>query len=198
MEERPILFSAPMVQAILAGQKTMTRRVVKINESGRVSRGGRQWETYSKDIYLACPYGVVGDRLWVRETWTNNNVMPICDRPHGDYIYRADITENGASKWAASWKPSIHMFRIASRINLEITGVKIERLNQISNADILREGIRSESCNICVHTGGSGCDSCFSILKPFRELWDSINGKTPGKSWDDNPWVWSVSFRRCD
>lgn len=194
IKERPILFSAPMVRAILAGQKTMTRRVVKRNLSGRVEAKGKQWHVDDPDCVAACPYGIVGDRLWVREIFGHNKCLNCLIH------YKATDPEwkNNSINPNARWYPSIHMPRWASRINLEITGVKVERLNKISNDDILREGIRSESCNICVHTGGSGCDSCFSILKPFRELWDSINGKTPGKSWDDNPYVWAVSFKRVD
>ena len=192
MKERPILFSAPMVRAILDGQKTTTRRVVKRNESGRVSIKGHQWHIDDHNCIAACPYGLVGDLLWVRETWQE---VPSVDG--GYVIYGADYSPE-EYKNLQPWKPSIHQFRKDSRILLEITGVKVERLNQISNDDILREGIRSESCNICVHAGGSGCNSCFSVLKPFRELWDSINGLMPGKSWDDNPYVWAVSFKRVD
>lgn len=194
IKERPILFSAPMVRAILAGQKTMTRRVLKRNLSGRVERKGKQWHIDDHGCVAACPYGNVGERLWVRETFGHNQCAncPIHYRATEQKWKEDSINPN------SRWYPSIHMPRMFSRINLEITDIKVELLNQISNADILREGIRSESCNICPHMGGSGCEQCFSIVKPFRELWDSINGKTPGKSWEDDPYVWAVSFRRVD
>lgn len=225
MKEKPILFSTPMVRAILSGQKTMTRRVVTPQPDDHRWRklpgyafSVRTYETSEglsarfqhhldgvgeQPLWVKSPYGNVGDCLWVRESWRAYSSL--------DHLPPKFISQGAAIEYLAGGtnvigqpllygmgksRPSIFMPRWASRITLEITGVKVERLNQISNEDILREGIRSESCNICVHAGGSGCDSCFSILKPFRELWDSINGKTPGKFWDDNPYVWAVSFKR--
>jgi len=203
MKERPILFSAPMVRAILEGRKTMVRRVVKLNIAGRVHIRGFDWHPNDPNAVRACPYGVVGDRLWVRESWktyaTLDHLPPSKIKPWGpgmEYLAGGSTAMGQPLHGMGKSRPSISMPRWASRIDLEITGVRIERLNQISNEDILREGIRSESCNICVHTGGSGCDHCLSLVKPFRELWDSINGKTPGKTWDDNPFVWVVEFKR--
>lgn len=213
-KERPILFSAPMVRAILDGQKTMTRRVVNPqpdehhwSNSPGYAFSARTYETTEglsarfqhhlngvgeEPLWVRSPYGKTGDRLWVRETLyecVDNNDIP---------RFAADGPPPTTDRRHYKKRPSIFMPRSACRINLEITSVKVERLNQINNKDILREGIRSESCNICPHTGGSGCDSCFSIIKPFRELWNSINGKTAGKSWDDNPYVWAVAFKRVD
>ncbi len=107
------------------------------------------------------------------------------------------------------------MPQFAARLFLRVKSVRVERLNQITNEGILREGIRSEACNICVHTGGSGCEHCFALLKPFRDLWDSLNGRRylihewedasgvirrdkvkGGYSWDSNPWVWVIEFER--
>jgi len=215
MKERPILFSAPMVRAILEGRKTMTRRVVKDVSSDCVEMlpaGDIYWQQYfchnggpiyGKAWLTKCPYGKSGDRLWVRESWktyaTLDHLPPSKIKPWGpgmEYLAGGSTAMGQPLHGMGKSRPSISMPRWASRIDLEITGVRIERLNQISNEDILREGIRSESCNICVHTGGSGCDHCLSLVKPFRELWDSINGKTPGKTWDDNPFVWVVEFKR--
>ena len=163
--------------------------------AGSVREDGIEWCNF--------PYGNVGDRLWVRESWktyaTLDHLPPSKIKPWGpgmEYLAGGSTAMGQPLHGMGKSRPSISMPRWASRIDLEITGVRIERLNQISNEDILREGIRSESCNICVHTGGSGCDHCLSLVKPFRELWDSINGKTPGKSWDDNPFVWVVEFKR--
>jgi hypothetical protein len=203
MKERPILFSGEMVRAILDGRKTMTRRVVKPQPffnyagflawktSGCLQNMGR---TAEEMLAKHCPYGQPGDRLWVRETIST---------PMGAIVYRADLNGNelieigGGRKY--HWTPSIHMPRWASRVNLEISDVRVEPLNIISNQDIIREGVRSESCNICVHSGGSGCEHCFSLLNNFRDLWDLINGR-PRKdgqdiSWSANPFVWVVSFK---
>jgi len=201
MKERPILFSAPMVRAILDGQKTRTRRVIKNQRLGsgyqksfsayeveKNSNGDKAFGFDDEDETWICPYGQPGDRLWVRETWKG---LPAYD---DDFEYRADWSAEEEARYAKvlPWKPSIHMPRRASRITLEITGIRVELLNTISNTEILREGIRSESCNICVHTGGSGCEHCFSIINPFKKLWESING--PG-SWAENPWVWVIEFK---
>lgn len=211
MKERPILFSAPMVRAILSGQKTMTRRVVTPQPSGKDINSNLDGKWLAKkfdglilprieDLPIESPFGQPGDRLWVRENFSGGHSLLLKNIPPKNWSadtriwYWAD-GERGAGETTRIY-PSMHLPRKFSRITLEITGVKVERLNQISNTDILREGVRSESCNICVHTGGSGCDHCFSIIKPFRVLWDSINGKTTGKTWDDNPFVWVVSFRR--
>ena len=183
----------------------MVRRVVKLNIAGRVHIRGFDWHPNDPNAVRACPYGVVGDRLWVRESWktyaTLDHLPPSKIKPWGpgmEYLAGGSTAMGQPLHGMGKSRPSISMPRWASRIDLEITGVRIERLNQISNEDILREGIRSESCNICVHTGGSGCDHCLSLVKPFRELWDSINGKTPGKTWDDNPFVWVVEFKRSE
>lgn len=170
MKERPILFSAPMVLAILDGRKTQTRRVVKFTEAGRVRLGRRNWHIDDKDVSMACPYGRPGDRLWVRETWQTIGTKT---------FYRAD--------WPNTtdlvWKPSIHMFRADSRIDLEVSAVRRERLLDISTEDARAEGFAPH---------GQGGQE-WSPRGWYECLWESING--PG-SWDANPWVWVVEFRR--
>jgi len=201
MTERGILFSAPMVRALLDGTKTQTRRAVKrqpwvscsIEEGG----GGEPPFVYSAlhgagpghDVDesrtpCVCPYGQPGDRLWVRETWAR----PAALDP-GPTVYRADYPacvpaqyENVPPAEEIAWKPSIHMFRKDSRILLEIVSVRVERLQDISAIDALAEG--------CSHNDMRHGDSLVSV---YARLWESING---AGSWDANPWVWVVEFKR--
>lgn len=194
MKERPILFSAPMVRAILDDRKTQTRRIIKnigivpgIGEVLNGSDDAKEWPDF-------CPYGKQGDRLWVRETFNIND--------DGHYIYAADLNDAGVTKWAAKWKPSIHMPRLASRITLEITGIRIDRLQDISEEDAIAEGISRVPFRPC--DGWPICDGYMvgkddgvSGLKhkakvAYQELWESINGKG---SWDLNPFVWVVEFK---
>ena len=164
MRERPILFSGAMVRAILDGTKTQTRRVMK---PPRLS--ARDWQT--GDSNIACPYGEAGDRLWVRETWVNH---------FGHILHRADFEPGSFEYGAKGWKPSIHMPRAHSRLSLDITGVRVERLQDISAADKEAEGLPAAE--------GYGPAA-------FADLWDQINAKR-GYSWASNPWVWVVSFAR--
>lgn len=246
MKEKPILFSGPMVRAILEGRKTQTRRVIKnfpdcfenpVVERFKFTVGDFTLGYYCYDseypedgaIRLNCPYPP-DTRLWVRETWrvgawNEENYQIAVDYKADNYerqewlhvedeelferlwIESTDDAEKAGIKlneddryeWdpgesPCRWRPSIFMPRWASRIDLEVTAVRAERVNQISNDDILREGIRSESCNICPHEGGSGCKQCMEIARPFITLWDSINGKK--HPWNDNPWVWVYEFKR--
>jgi hypothetical protein len=202
IKERPILFSAPMVRALFDGRKTQTRRVVKglqveqdaIEEFTPADPTGF-WGFDRNNVPLHCihcPYGEVGDRLWVRENFA------IVPHPGEEDRPRIKIGPDGTGiTWAADWlgnpsgfkwKPSIHMPRWASRITLEVTGVRVERLNDISPDAALAEGIAmSESdYEICKK------DERVSIIT-FARLWQSING--PG-SWSANPWVWVVEFKR--
>ena len=222
MKERPILFSAPMVRAILSGQKTQTRRVVKPigNDEGFVilDYGNGGWPYRSDDgdstthtvkrggkLYLdetphVCPYGQTGDRLWVRETWAD---VGTCDP--GLIVYRADYPlcvprhyENVPPASEIRWRPSIHQRREHSRILLEITGVSVERLKDISEADARAEGIGAVDV---AFAGDKRRDPVTQQHPPVRfadsyqDLWESING--PG-SWDANPWVWVVEFKRVE
>lgn len=185
MKERPILFSSPMVRALLDGSKTQTRRIVKCFQhfapaeveyidcvkdcDGLPSRV----DMIEDDL---CPYGQIGDQLWVRETFFH-----IPDF-HGEDCtwYRADAP----NLFAGSWKPSIFMRRAYSRIKLEITGVRVERLNDCSEADAVAEGIQPIFQEIGV----------VSAKDQYIGLWESINGDG---SWAKNPWVWVIEFKRA-
>lgn len=198
MKERPILFSAPMVRAILAGQKTQTRRVVKpqprtgVNDAGTqfwVWDAPKSWKGGSMGFYnhpheslsdsincfmaRNCPYGQPGDRLWVREAFSD------CGFGHVEYRATAPADSN------LRWTPSIHMPRWASRILLEVVSVRMERLRDITIEDAEAEGLRQTP-------------KPFPWIDPvlwFEHLWKSINGPD---SWDVNPWVWVVEFKRVD
>lgn len=223
--ERPILFSAPMVRAILDGRKTQTRRVAtKVRHYPERSRWNFVVRTGSKstvsvttsdELIGFCPYGVAGDRLWVRETFTRES-DPITSKLTGRYFYAAsddvdflDDGDGGAvvnkdGTFRSPWKPSIHMPRAACRIVLEIVSVRVERLQEISEADALAEGI--DSGRIPVDDYGPerigfmfGRDDGRSTLYPtaraaFEIGWDTINGKRA--PWASNPFVWVVEFRR--
>lgn len=210
MRERPILFSYPMVQAILAGHKTQTRRIVK-SKDGIIMRPIHALQSEMQEhlellgwrplvpghVVMPCPYGQPGDRLWVRETLYQE----------GDgFKYAADALyhPNNAGKW--KWKndylPSIHMPRWASRITLEITSVRVERLQDITEDDAIAEGLK-----ICPNMNGMGhtgyvfpdCDYdkaglCHSSpWTAFYQGWEMINGPD---SWDANPWVWVLNINR--
>jgi hypothetical protein len=203
--ERPILFSGPMVRAVLDGRKTQTRRVVKHPGDflGAGGRHGGDWddprlwgwedpehpshfivlarEPEPGDVPVRCPYGVPGDRLWCRETWA-----PAVD-DNGRFAFYA-ASNPDPSPFSFRWRPSIHMPRWASRISLEIAEVRVQRLREIGAADIVAEGIHP-----------IGPEHHPKVLRDdFRTLWDSINGKRPVCAWDDNPWVWAISFRRLE
>lgn len=208
MREHPILFSGPMVRAILAGQKTKTRRVVKLNQSGRIQRGGRQWHTDDPNVVLACPYGQPGDRLWVRESFSG----PWCMEAQ-DGCAAAPPSKWGRSSriwyWAdgdpdaGDWtKPrsSIHMPRWASRTTLEIVSVRVQRLQDISEADAQAEGADALNFDNCGPTERKLLDMpLMENGTPYRNgfalVWEGINGDG---SWTANPWVWVVEFRRID
>jgi hypothetical protein len=178
MKERPILFSAPMVRALLDGTKTQTRRAVKYpapdGKSGwHPTATGWNFLPGGSDRPV-CPYGRIGDQLWVREAWAPKAIDPECTT----VAYRATDDEcNGP------WKPSIHMPRWASRILLEVTGVRVERLLDISESDAIAEGVEP-----LTHPG--------AVFRPaasaYSDLWEQINGTG---SWAANPWVWVVEFK---
>lgn len=203
MTDSPILFSAPMVRAILAGRKTQTRRIVKrsiINHhSLERDEGGIYWvEAEDGDHHKVtdwCPYGQAGDRLWVRETWTEESV----DAEEGHYRPDYRATANGQP--LGKWKPSIHMPRKVSRITLEITGVRVEPLRDISADDALAEGIdlapnHPGMYEAVLADNGHGSRIVCAVDDPteaYRALWNLINGSD---SWDSNPFVWVVEFKR--
>jgi len=232
--ERPILFSAPMVRALLAGTKTQTRRICEratdivgdhaasVHPDGSGTGFIAWWpnpvsaeETkrlYPEDQGFKCPHGKPGDRIWVRETW--RTAISLDDKspsevgalaiaanyrkPWAPIKYEADgATDNAdvlrdfGGKWGKT-RVSIHMPRWASRITLEITGVRVERLQDISRADAIAEGgppshpsIDRVSCDI-----GFATDFSRSW---YAQLWESIHGEG---SWALNPWVWAITFRR--
>lgn len=217
--ERAILFSAPMIRAILEDRKTQTRRIIKPQPEsgwgfesppvfGRITSPHRHRNRFGAFIrrgvgtdfpqvdLIPSPYGMPGDRLWVRETF-----CPVDDREHGGnlwYDYRATPRYEAShpAGWdaepdhpdALKWKPSIHMPRAASRITLEITGVRVERLNRISEYDAEREGCSPSSED---EFGNVWTQPQYTY--GFRKLWESING---AGSWELNPWVWVVEFER--
>lgn len=192
MKERPILMSAPMVRAILAGTKTQTRRVVKQPQR---RDGLKLLPELLRDIGVggACPYGQPGDRLWLREAWR------VCGGREYEYqqdrsqvMYRATHHEDGFPlTWESyKWRPSIHMPRWASRITLEVTGVRVERLQDISEADAVAEGAPPSHPSIDRISREFGYADFPRSW--YAQLWESING--PG-SWQADPWVWVVEFR---
>lgn len=205
MKERPILYCAPMVRSVLDGSKTQTRRVVKPSHCGYARDSDTDGDLLAAldacDISQSIsPYGQPGDRLWVRETFrewggTEKRI---------DYRATTDVPNPDAN-----WKPSIFMPRAASRINLEITAVRVERLHDISEADAVAEGLacitkdgdRTRKYGIPDADGMPGTDDHgwpwnewrSDPREAYRKLWESING--PG-SWDLNPWVWVIEFKR--
>ena len=203
MNERPILFSGPMIRAILANTKTQTRRIFKPDRmtwdaNGRYTtyamRGGELSITGSGPFKPSswlhyCPYGQPGgDRLYVRETWA---------APHAyDHLPPRLIPQDARIHYAATedrggllWRPSIHMPRWASRITLEVTGVRVEALQDIDMADALAEGISDTGALILDSAGNEQGGP----IAEYAVLWEQINGPD---SWAANPWVWVVEFRR--
>jgi len=258
MRERPILFSASMVRAILSGHKTMTRRVIKGIPHGNhygtdimdwalsgcyTEKDGRHWLAVQSDVdgadtkEIFCPQGVVGDFLWVRETWKYFNwtedgdpfikyaadEKSILRKPSEEWSEKVvdiwselSLSENyNIDQTAADrkWRPSIFMPRWASRTNLRITEVRVERLHDISEEDAMREGVPRNWFGTDYtewSPDGDGYLEQYKDLPPedepyfcdaitaFKSLWDSINGK-PRKdgvdiSWAANPFVWAISF----
>lgn len=232
MKFKPILFSTPMVQAILEGRKTMTRRIVKSrHESGlfRIERKltgeitgitSLDWDERPGDVTndIHCPYGKVGDVLWVRETWRKYHpvdedgcinfyktiidyaadeppIIPLI-RDDGFQVYNKDGSEK-----LLPWKPSIFMPKEACRIFLQITDVRVERLQEISKADAISEGIKS----FRPVPGDGPAETQYyhylndkwgpSPIHSFQTLWHKINGE---ESWNNNPWVWVISFKRTE
>jgi len=204
MKERPILFSAPMVRALLAGTKTQTRRNLKLKPGFDVEErdDGTLWPCAEHpdcddDVWMPCPQGEIGNQLWVRETWAYGIHAMAAERDEdGPFVYAADGTTQG--RLCDRWTPSIHMPRWASRISLEITALRAERLQDISDADARAEGIEGMAgdpeCGYRNYLDQSGKDWSLSPRESFRSLWESINGPA---SWAKNPYVWVVEFERA-
>lgn len=201
MKERPILFSAPMVRAILDGRKTVTRRILKWDglpdappTEKFCTKGEPAWQetcdpgywigcdTNGTTIFARCPFGVPGDRLWVRETFYLEGNS--ADQPR----YRAD----GEAPKGIDWTPSIFMPRCASRLTLEVVSVRVERLQEISVEDAKAEGVEEHDDDGVTYYGPFGKGHVCAV-SAFAILWEEING--PG-SWSANPWVWRIEFRR--
>ncbi|MDX6800909.1 hypothetical protein SJZ82_06910 [Serratia marcescens] len=227
MKERPIIFNGEMVRAILDGRKTQTRRVMK-PQPEPCYRGGHWWpsNTFKTMLHIeeqmqngaggwgglagdACPFGAVGGRLWVRETFmdlTGTGIEATTGKFEG-FAYRADTPAGSygdevRKEYGLKWTPSLHMPRKACRILLEITAVRVERLNDISESDAKAEGVRAIENNF--GNGPAYCDYLLPNLDDaaewynrasdsFKSLWKSIYG---AENWSVNPWVWVIEFRR--
>ncbi|HIG4558970.1 TPA: morphogenetic protein [Klebsiella pneumoniae] len=213
MKERGMIFNAEMVRALLDGRKTQTRRIMKVQP---VLNGnfyevfGAAWSKGMKSIPAVpghslstrCPFGAVGDRIWVRETF-----CPVDDTQYGgekwvDYRATPKFEASHPAGWdcapndaeALKWRPSIHMPRWASRILLEITDVRVERLNSISQEDAQAEGLELTGWRPTYSDPDSGGE----VMTPydnFAELWSSIYGD---ESWQANPWVWVIELKRVE
>ena len=218
MKERGMIFNGEMVRAILDGRKTQTRRIV--NPQPELTTGsGFSWkgclygsgsndrETNRNFAHIKCPFGKPGDRIWVRETYQG----PLFDYEHMESyledsskfekpdfcIYRADGKPapefyDADDNLHCGWRPSIHMPRWASRIKMEITDVRVERLNDISQEDAQAEGMELTGWRPTYSDPDSGGD-CQTPYDNFAELWESIYGEG---SWQANPWVWVIEFKR--
>lgn len=182
MTERPILFSGPMVRAILAGAKTQTRRIIK--DGWWRCLDPEDAEDRARAV-KQCPHGVVGDRLWVREQFATD--VPGCA---GGISYRADHQDPRGDGPAhpMRWLPPIFMPRTAARLILDVADVRVQRLQDISEDDARAEGV--EAAPFC----RAGRPDGMEHVESFEDLWDSINATRA--SWKSNPWVWAVTFRR--
>jgi hypothetical protein len=200
MTERPILFSGAMVRAILEGRKTVTRRPVKATKAHAdgfiMLDHGQGWRPYNAfgdftsdsegmEYPIACPYGQQGDRLWVREAWAETYVA---QAPGEKWVVYREC--DNRTDYGGPWKPSIHMRRRDSRILLEITAVRVERLQDITRSDIRAEGL---VCPPELRSDDVSPNYRDWYPAAWRELWESING---AESWTANPWVWVVEFKR--
>ncbi|WP_239613688.1 hypothetical protein [Raoultella ornithinolytica] len=250
MKERGMIFNGEMVRALLDGRKTQTRRPIKWRQTRATEiaerEDGSKWpwsedEENVCDYWHPCPFGAVGDRIWVRETWAIlGNEDGCCidweeklckaDERSAARIYRASCEQRPGNyglwsipddadwkphtkdyQYEGAWRPSIHMPRWASRILLEITDVRVERLNAISEEDAQREGVHTEVWDqTVVARNYAAIDEFFQFWSEdmphyvemnqlhqssFRSLWESIYGED---SWKANPWVWVIEFKRCD
>ncbi|HDZ2845539.1 hypothetical protein AAHW68_20035 [Klebsiella pneumoniae] len=236
MKERGMIFNAEMVRAILDGRKTQTRRPIKWKQTRFTEIGEREdgskwpWSEdaeHACDFWHPCPFGAVGDRIWVRETWaTLGNEDGCCidwegnlckgDERSAARIYRASCEQRPGDyglwsipddaywkphtkehKFEGAWRPSIHMPRWASRILLEITDVRVERLNAISEEDATAEGVPPAGSLLPDYPGTFLTPKGdFATAKvAFQRLWESIYGE---ESWKANGWVWVISFKRVE
>ena len=203
MKERPILFSGPMVRAIIEGRKTVTRRVMKLQPDflGSMTDPSTPFKTVGAGLHgqIVCPYGQPGDRLWVRETFAVYG-----DEKMAAIHYRADRPHDVGRK-GTGYKPSIHMPRWACRILLEITAVRVERLQDGDGETAFESRYLAEGINRIHHGDGEyyyhafqsepGPGNWVDPIDAWRELWVAVNG---AESWAANPWVWVVEFKRVE
>lgn len=207
MKERPIIFSSPMVRSILDGRKTQTRRVVKLrggHEQELIGTRGKFDAAFSEDIDsgVNCPYGLPGDRLWVREKWTGTFHLEnfhiayaadgserFADAPPGYVLPKSALKPD-------NWVTPLFMPRWSSRITLEITDVRVQRIQEISEQDSLSEGAELDSDGFPL--GHPPLDDGYDTATEwFSDLWDSINAKR-GFGWESNPWVWAITFQKVN
>lgn len=225
MRERPCLMKGPLVRQTLADIKTQTRRIIQ-SPAKNMQRAGMKviqhrppgdpwyrdhvwsmrdsmgvWGDYTHEQFLAfCPYGAPGDRLWVRETHAFCPRSPLAKTwshtpEEARVIYGADgerRLSGPLGPWKVKWRPSIHMPRWASRLTLEVTEVRVERLQDISEEDARAEGVEPIAI---LRDYAAGPLPVISYRKGFEVLWEQINGPA---SWDANPWVWVVGFKRIE
>lgn len=232
-KERPILFNTEMVKAILAGKKTMTRRAIKsignemhytqllgdwaLSGSPELKDDVLIWELQtdvddSGWFETKCPYGQVGDILWVRETWAIHDLMlkpRKLSTSNQEWFYKKKfepemaphvkyLADYSKGAWPGAWRPSIHMPRIAARLFLKITDIRVERLQDITETDAKSEGIRAFTKDGELYKYSHTDDFVWSegvrtAKEAFQSLWDGIYSKN-GLGWDINPWLWVVEF----
>ena len=221
MKEHPILMQTDMVKAILDGRKTQIRRVIKPQPPSdakpctctrvkhfyidKVPSPTDRLECTSDVMTIKCPYGQVGDRLWVRETWQVDD----WNYPnHKEAVlkenleFRADATTEEEYYNYLGWKSPLHLDKIFARIWLEITGVRVERLQEITEVDAIAEGVSYNTTNEyaqmrVLSRGQANEDTWPTPQESFRKLWDSLNAKR-GYGWEVNLWVWVIEFKRVD
>lgn len=234
-DERGLIFAGESVNGIMAGTKTMTRRILKVqppsseyqittlaDTSAREDRkhiGAHRWAvvkdlniTHEDGGYFRCPYGVVGDRLWVREAWrTEERASDMVDgilfpdgtfQPIENSAAAAElwVVAHANGKYGEDWRSPMFMPRWASRLTLEITGIRVERLQDIKARDAVAEGIELKRWKLPENEWplidlGAEHDEMV-LLEKFQDAWDGINGKRA--SWKENPWVWVISFKLID
>jgi hypothetical protein len=207
MSIKPILFNTEMVRAILDGRKTCTRRLVRFlpgenpQWTGYIRDGLMLYNGRNEPCIIKVPYQP-GDTLYVRETWCG---LPVNEaghmRGHTIYYYKAD-GELRPKGWRGTWHPSIHMPKEAARIWLKVTDVRVERLQEITDNECIKEGIYPSNCRDCNDI--FGCDVCpdegYDEVDKFVEVWNSTIKKSDLNryGWNASPWVWVIEFERCE